>query len=667
MTPTSWCWRLLAAVALLGPIGWANEATSLPVTQLVLYTSGIGYFEHAGRVTGDALIELRVERAHMDDLLQSLRVEDASGGRIEVIRYGTRDPLARLLPSYALDLSGAPTLAELLEQARGEAVRIEFVGAQGATNRAEGVIVGVERDPSSATREARSHLTLSTPAGLRRFDLANTVHVAFTRPELQADLDAALDAIARYRSDDLAVVGIRFAGVGERSVRFGYVREMPVWKATYRLTLDASGDAALQAWAIVDNATPQDLDGVAMTFVAGQPISFTTDLYEAVYVTRPHVAAARNAVPVASADVGVAPMAPRAFAAAAAPMLAESAKDFFGGGVEAVATGEALGASFAYRVQEPVSIGRFESAAVPIAVTPIAAENVSWYAADASTPHPLRTVRLRNDTGLHLAAGPVTLYDAGGFAGQALLPDLIPGDVRMLGYAVDLDVAVRSDHGGTTEEVISATLRGGVLESTYRSRVRETLTLTLRSDTPRTVWLDVAGRPGFAVVSPAAAIAAGDAWRFEVRLGDDGAAAHGACPESSCRLEVVQERIEQRTVIVTTARSEQLAFLLQNASIDEADRAVLQEWIALQTAIAALERDVTELERAEAAIFRDQERIRANLAVIAPGNALHERYLNDLSEQEARLTDLRARAAAGRAERERVIQARDALIARLGW
>jgi hypothetical protein len=215
--------------------------------------------------------------------------------------------------------------------------------------------------------------------------------------------------------------------------------------------------------------------------------------------------------------------------------------------------------------------------------------------------------------------------------------------------------------------VISATLRGGVLESTHRSQLRETITLNLRSDGARTVWIDVAGRPGFTVVSPTAAIAAGDAWRFEVRLGDDAAAAHGSCPASICRLEIVQERIEQRSVIASTARNEQIAFLLQNADIDEADRAVLQEWIALQGAIAAVDRDITELERDEAAIFRDQERIRANLAVIAAGHALYDRYLSDLAEQETRLAELRARAAAGRAERERVIQARDALIERLGW
>ena len=57
-------------------------------------------------------------------------------------------------------------------------------------------------------------------------------------------------------------------------------------------------------------------------------------------------------------------------------------------------------------MSEPVSVGRFESAMIPIVVATVEAHAVSWYDADVLRDHPLRAVRLVNDSGLHLAAGP---------------------------------------------------------------------------------------------------------------------------------------------------------------------------------------------------------------------------------------------------------------------
>ena len=198
---------------------------------LVLFTNGVGYFEHTGTVVGTQEIELPVPPEHMDDLLQSLVVQDLGGGRVEAVRYGARDPLGRVLSSYALDLSGDPTLAQLLAQARGEAVRVEA----GETLR--GVIVNVER-VAVPEQAPRTLLTLATDDGLQRIDLDEVRAVAFEREALQAELDAALAAIARYRGGRTSrqrAPALR--GRGRARGPRAYVREMPVWKASYRLAL----------------------------------------------------------------------------------------------------------------------------------------------------------------------------------------------------------------------------------------------------------------------------------------------------------------------------------------------------------------------------------------------------------------------------------------------
>src|SRR5690606_27692729 len=180
----------------------AEIPANLPVTRVVLFTNGVGYFEHEGTVTGDQVLDLVVAPNEMDDLLQSLVLQDFDGGSIEPVRYDSRDPLARILNSYSIDLSGNPTLANILAQARGERVRVS------ATQTIEGVIVSVER--VDAPDEApRMFLTLTTDAGLRRIDLAEVSDIAFENERLNTEIADALAAIARYRSSDATTVSIR--------------------------------------------------------------------------------------------------------------------------------------------------------------------------------------------------------------------------------------------------------------------------------------------------------------------------------------------------------------------------------------------------------------------------------------------------------------------------
>ncbi len=668
----------IAVLVVAAAMAWAcaqpaAEAltTELPVQHLVLFTNGVGYFEHAGTVVGTQEIELPVPPEHMDDLLQSLVVQDLGGGRVEAVRYGARDPLGRVLSSYALDLSGDPTLAELLAQARGEAVRID------ATETLRGVIVNVER-VAVPDQAPRTLLTLATDDGLQRVDLDEVRAVAFEREALQAELDAALAAIARYRGGDAASVRLRFVGEGEREVRVAYVREMPVWKASYRLALEEAGRAELQGWAILDNPTALDLEDVSVWFVAGQPISFVASLYAPVYVDRPRVdvATAPGIDPVADegqlapmeAEAGRAMMAPSP--AMMADALESAAPSFGGAGVEAAAEGVAGGATFAYRVSEPVTVGRFESAMIPIVVATVEAHAVSWYDADVLRDHPLRAVRLVNDSGLHLAAGPVTVFDEGGFAGQAMMADVVPDDSRMLAYAVDLDVRVTVASASEPERVVSAVLRGSVLETSWRSVHTTRYRLEPRGDGERFVVVEHPQRGGFAVVSPEGPVETGDAWRFGIEIGtgapvDPTVPSHLVCDDDTCVLTVVMERLDGRQTAVNNVGGDQIAFYLENVDLSDADREALEAVLELQRGMAELDRQVVALEAQVNEVFRDQSRIRDNMAALERNSSLYRRYLADLEAQENLLTELREAIADRRSERAEAQRELDELIARL--
>src|SRR5690606_7441377 len=78
-------------------------------------------------------------------------------------------------------------------------------------------------------------------------------------------------------------------GQGERDLFMSYVVEAPVWKTTYRLTLDGESKPFLQGWALVDNTQDEDWNDVTLSLVSGAPISFIQDLQQPRYKQRPVV------------------------------------------------------------------------------------------------------------------------------------------------------------------------------------------------------------------------------------------------------------------------------------------------------------------------------------------------------------------------------------------
>src|SRR5690554_879772 len=109
---TKWFTKaLLVTLLALAPSYAAAQADAaaqfsqadLPITRLALFTSGVGYFEHEGAVTGDQELVLTVPKDEMDDLLQSLVLQDFGGGSIEPVRYSSQAPLSRLLDGYSID------------------------------------------------------------------------------------------------------------------------------------------------------------------------------------------------------------------------------------------------------------------------------------------------------------------------------------------------------------------------------------------------------------------------------------------------------------------------------------------------------------------------------------------------------------------------------------
>ena len=100
------------------------DKAELPVTRIVLFSSGVGYFQREGQVDGNARVDLQFHTQNINDLLKSLVLQDQGGGKINSVSYDNRDPIDKTLKSFAIDLTSNPSLGKLLGQVRGEKVEV---------------------------------------------------------------------------------------------------------------------------------------------------------------------------------------------------------------------------------------------------------------------------------------------------------------------------------------------------------------------------------------------------------------------------------------------------------------------------------------------------------------------------------------------------------------
>jgi hypothetical protein len=661
----------------------APDAPKLPVKGVVLFSSGMGYFQREGEVDGDARVDLTFPVGDINDLIKSLTLQDLNGGLVSAVNYDSHDPVERTLKSFAVDLTGSPNLAQLLDQARGE--KVEVALNQPAAGTLAGTIVGVEQQKQvvrDTTVTDVAFLNLWCADGLRSVKLADCQRIRFLNPVLEGEYRRALDTLALSHDAQKKAVSLQFSGQGRRKVRVGYVTESPVWKTSYRLNLPTgAGKPQMQGWAVVENPTDEDWTGVNMALVSGRPISFKMDLYQPLYAPRPTVepelfASLRPQTYDGDMDRAkrVLAEAPRKNAAARSEIMTATTKDTggekgasgkklrsdefqrranatagptpdvqeqvtdmledLGRGVTSAAKGERLGESFQYRLEHPVNLPRQKSALLPIVQHDVEAGRVSVYNPAVHAKYPLLGLKLKNSTGLNLMQGPITVFDAGVYAGDARILDLQPNDERLLTYAVDLGTEVEAKSKNPPAKLTAVRVKKGIAYSTSRLREEKTYRAVNRSQDDKTLVVEHPYRPEFKLATDLKpAERTRDMYRFEVKLPKGQAA----------DLPVIEERDLTQTVLLTNSDDQQIRFFLQQQVLSKAVREALEKAMELRGTLAATQRELEQANRQIAQIEKDQGRLRENLKATPPTASAYKRYLEKLDTQEGELERLQTK------------------------
>ncbi len=279
------CFFLMLAPA---PAQETSDTNKLPVKRVVLYKNGVGYFEHLGQVRGNQDVSIPFTSGQLNDVLKTLTVLDLNGGRIAGVAYGTAAPLDRQLGDLRLPSSDKTTLAEFLGALRG--TRLE---ARNGTTTITGRLLSIEhktRVSGGITLEV-DYISLITDSGeIKTTEVSPAFSVRLLERGLAGKVDRLLDLVSAEREADVRRMVVSTQGSGDRSLFVSYISEVPVWKATYRIVINAKGqDHLLQGWAIVDNTTGQDWENIHLSLVAGAPQSFIQNLSQPYYSRRPVV------------------------------------------------------------------------------------------------------------------------------------------------------------------------------------------------------------------------------------------------------------------------------------------------------------------------------------------------------------------------------------------
>jgi hypothetical protein len=652
----------------------SDSVARLPVTRVILYKNGVGYFEHAGHVRGNQEVNVDFTTAQLNDVLKSLTVLDLGKGRITGVSYNSVAPLSRQLGALRLPICEDATAAQFIAALRG--ARLEV---RSGTTSATGRLLSVdERElPGKAKDEPKitvTELSIVTDNGeVRTFDLTPATSVRITEKDLNEEVGHYLDLLASTRDRDVRRMTISTAGDGERRLLVSYISEVPVWKCTYRIVVPPTGKPLLQGWAIVDNTVGEDWSNVELSLVAGAPQSFVQELSQPYYARRPVVPLPENAM-----------IAPQTHEATMEENGAASALEIprgvvggvpggvaggqmggvIGGIVNSIPLGVGVGAGadtepslykgetmanmiesattvgesrelgdlFEYKLRDRVTIRKNQSALVPILQARVEAEKVSVW--NPSESYVLRALWVTNNGDLTLDGGSFNILEGDAFAGEGLMDPIKPGEKRLLSYAADLGLVVDAKEKDENQRVTKIVISHGAMIQTREDRQERTYTIRNRDTSPRTVVIEHPARAGWklaAGTTPDETSASFHRFRLTVE------------PKKTSTLTVAESHPVSTRWELTNITNNEMTYFVDGKMITPEVEQALRRVVAQKGEVASLDAELNSHKSQVTNISEDQQRLRENLKSLkgsAEEKALVERYARELNTQEDRVQSL---------------------------
>ncbi|MET0341275.1 MAG: DUF4139 domain-containing protein [Polyangiales bacterium] len=562
--------------------GAAVQASAhLPVRNVVLYRSGVGYFERAGSFEGRAL-RFRVQPHEVGDFLASLTTVEHTGGGVRSVSFESPDATA-----HDHDHDHDDEADE--EEAPPPPVDVTLAfGADGAHALNVAYVVGAPvwrpsyrvvfdgADPTNAKALLQAWAVVQNGSGedWRDIKLALTTGAPIS---FRSDLGTPIVPERPLVSD-----------TGE------VVQAVPTGE-----TVIAQDDA------LSEQAAPAPVASAPMR----EEREADEELADEPYKPAPKELAKRSRSP-GRGGMG-------AGLAASAALLEQS--------VHAQASASAVTETVTrYDLSEPVTVPDGGSTMVALISTRVPGEQALLFAPDPgvslSRQHPFSVVRLSNASGAVLEKGPISVLANGAFLGQGLL-DTLPRDAQaFVPFALDKSVVIEpAEEYGDEQGALVRVQRGLITvqrfsqrKTTYRIRNGGATAVKLYVRHPRWGAAELLAPPPGTELAPEKALVPVQAE-----------------PRAPATLAVVERTpVELQLTIMDPRAAEAIGLYLSGPAASDPASEPLRAALALRDQRAALEGQIAEAEREQAEVNEGASEARKNLKAI---------------EKLARASDLRAR------------------------
>ena len=320
------------------------------------------------------------------------------------------------------------------------------------------------------------------------------------------------------------------------------------------------------------------------------------------------------------------------------------------------AEGKSAGDFFEYDLKQNITIGQNQSALVPIDQSHVDAEKVTLWNADSV---PLLALWIKNTSGQILDSGSFNIIEGNTFAGEGVLEVLHPDERRLLSYAGDSALHVKTLADSSTSPYTSVRIFKGNMTLVREERKSMKYILRNADSKPRVVVIEHPSQESegwkLSQSTPKPEETTASFHRF--RVGGDAA--------KTTELTIEESHSLGATTELSDLDDDQVTLLVDQHRVTPAMKKAFDDVLAQKSKVSALDLQIKHHNDEVTKINSDQTRLRENMKALkgsAEEKALLQRYVQELNSQEDRLATLRKGTEDVQAQRNQAQEALDKLI-----
>jgi myosin heavy subunit len=228
--------------------------------------------------------------------------------------------------------------------------------------------------------------------------------------------------------------------------------------------------------------------------------------------------------------------------------------------------------------------------------------------------------------------GPITVFDANAYAGDARMEDLAPGQERLISYALDIKTEVEPQAKDGPRELVAVKIRTGTLLTTKRIAEDKIYLVRNRDQKKKAVLVEHPFRSDWQLVEPKEATErTREVYRFLVNVD----------PDKTEKLTVrEQKQLDERLELVNSG-SDVIAYYLKAKEVSPKVKSALEKVVSLRDTLNKMTAEKNRREQRVNEITQEQTRIRENMTRLNQSSDLYTRYVRKLDQQETELENLR--------------------------